>query len=145
GPAAGLGGDVSLIAAALGDVDAAQGQYATASEVFRKALAESGRPEFRFAYALALEKQGDPAGALREIKIAVGLLPASARVHYEYGRLLKEAGDIEGAKQEFERARALDPKYRPNLYALIRVYVALGEKELADRMIGEFRSARERP
>jgi len=143
--AAGLGGDVSLIAAALGDVHAAQGQYATASEVFRKALAESGRPEFRFAYALALEKQGDPAGALREIKIAVGLLPASARVHYEYGRLLKEAGDIEGAKQEFERARALDPKYRPNLYALIRVYVALGEKELADRMIEEFRSSRESP
>jgi tetratricopeptide (TPR) repeat protein len=143
--AAGLGGDVSLIAAALGEVHVAQGQYATASEVFRKALVESGRPEFRVAYALALEKQGDLAGALREIKIAVGLLPASARVHYEYGRMLKETGEIQGAKQEFEHARALDPKYRPNLYALIRVYVALGEKQLAARMVEEYRSSRESP
>jgi len=137
-----VGGDISLIAAALGDVLAAGGDLRGASGVFRKAFAETGNPVFQFAYALSLARQGDEATALGEMRKASHLLPQNARVHYEYGKLLRNIGEVLAARQQFERAHGLDPKYSPNLYALIRVYVALGEQQLATRMVEEFRSLR---
>jgi tetratricopeptide (TPR) repeat protein len=99
------GGDVSLLAAALGEVYASQGNLAGAAQIFRKTFNETGAPEFQVAYALALEKQGNVTEALKEMEKAAALLPNDARTHFEYGKLLSENGRINEAKRDLERRR----------------------------------------
>ncbi len=136
------GGDVAVLSAALGEVYADMGDLSEASELFHKTFEETGRPEFQFAFGLSLQKQGDDVGALRELEKAVELLPESARVHFEYGKLLKRSGKILAAKEEFEHARKLDPKYSPNLYALSRIYMDFGDRKLAAELIQEYQESK---
>ena len=138
------GGDISLVLAALGDTTAARGDLPGAAELFRKAFEKTKLPQFQFAYALAIEKQGDEADALREMRKAVAILPTDVRAHYEYGKLLRRSGQAEAARQEFERVRQLDPKYSPNLYALSRVYADAGKPELASEMAREFLASKDK-
>ncbi len=140
--AIGRGGDVAVLSAALGEVYAELGDLPGASELFRITFVETQRPEFQFAFALSLQRQGDDVGALRELKKAVELLPKNARVHFEYGKLLKRSGQIMAAKEEFEHARQLDPKYSPNLYALSRTYLELGDQKLAAKATREFQTSK---
>jgi tetratricopeptide (TPR) repeat protein len=115
------GGDISLLAAALGEVYASQGNLAGAAQIFRKTFNETGVPEFQVAYAVALEKQGNVTEALKEMEKAAVLLPNDARTHFEYGKLLSENGRMNDARRELERAKALDPKLSENLYVLSRL------------------------
>jgi tetratricopeptide (TPR) repeat protein len=138
------GGDVGLVLAALGDTTAARGDLPGAAELFRKAFEKTKLPQFQFAYALAIEKQGEEADALREMRKAAVILPRDVRAHYEYGKLLRRAGQVEAARQEFERVRQLDPKYSPNLYALSRVYADVGKPELASEMAREFLGSKDK-
>ena len=138
------GGDVSLLSAALGEVYAAQGDLAGAAQIFRKTFDETGAPEFQLAYALALEKQGNDAQALEELKKAVAILPNDARAHFEYGKLLRRDGQIKEARQELERAKALDPNLSSNLYVLSRLYQSLGETDRAAKTLQEFLASTEK-
>jgi tetratricopeptide (TPR) repeat protein len=138
------GGDVSLLAAALGEVYASQGNLAGAAQIFRKTFNETGAPEFQVAYALALEKQGNVTEALKEMEKAAALLPNDARTHFEYGKLLSENGRINEAKRELERAKALDPKLPENLYALSRLYQKLGETDRATNAMKEFLASKQK-
>jgi tetratricopeptide (TPR) repeat protein len=138
------GGDIGLVLAALGDTTAARGDLPGAAELFRQAFEKTKLPEFQLAYALAVEKQGDEAEALREMSRAVAILPASVRAHYEYGKLLRRAGQVAAARREFERVKQLDPKYSPNLYALSRVYADIRKPELASEMAREFLASKDK-
>ncbi len=138
------GGDMSLVLAALGQVSGDLSDLATAVASFRQALAETGRPEFQFALACALDRQGEGQAALREMAKAAEQLPTVARVQYEYGKLLQRAGRVQPARQAFERARQLDPGYAPTLYSLSRLYASLGQPALAAQAADEFLAARQR-
>jgi tetratricopeptide (TPR) repeat protein len=49
--------------------------------------------------------------ALREIRLADTLHPETASVHYEYGKILAELGEPEGAEDKLRRGIALDPGF----------------------------------
>jgi len=142
--AAARGGEMSLVLASLGQVSGDLNDFAAAVRVFREALAETGRPEFQFALASALDQQGESQAALREMQKAAEQLPKVARVQYEYGKLLQRAGRVHPAREAFERARQLDPGYAPNLYSLSRLYASLGQPALAAQAADEFLAARQR-
>jgi tetratricopeptide (TPR) repeat protein len=55
------------------------------------------------------------------------------QVHYNRGMLLLDRNDLQAAREQFERAKALDPKYPP-------AYAGLA---LVDAMGGDFKSAEE--
>lgn len=131
-------GDPSLVAAALGDVMAAQGDLHQAAETFRAAMDETHQPQFQLAYALALAQSGNSVAALSAAQKAVSLLPLSARAHFEYGKLLRKSGDAHTARAEFERCRELDPQFSANLYMLSRLYRELGDVPSADSAVREF-------
>jgi len=138
------GGDVALVSAALGELYAKLDDLSSAAQVFRKALSETGRPEFQYALALALERMGDDAQALVEYQKAVALFPENARARFAYGKLLQRAGQLELAKKELERARTLDPKLSDALYALSRLYTTLGETALASATAEEFLASKQK-
>jgi len=138
------GGDVALVSAALGELYAKLDDLPSAAEVFRKALSETGRPEFQYALALALERMGNDKQALIEFEKAVSLLPENARARFAYGKLLQRTGQLTLAKKELERARALDPKLSDALYALSRLYAVLGQTDLASRTAQEFLASKQK-
>ena len=135
------GDDVPLVAAALGEVYAAQDNLTGAAQLFRQTFGETGAPEFQFAYALALEKQGDDVEALKEMNKAALLLPSNARAHFEYGKLLRKNGQMQEARQELEHARVLDPNWSETLYVLSRLYQNLGESDRAAETLKDFYAA----
>jgi len=60
-----------------------------------------------------------------------GVPPSPAEPWYEEGRRLAEAGDVEAAKVQFERALKLDPDYAPAHNGLGSYYGNLGQYERA--------------
>jgi tetratricopeptide (TPR) repeat protein len=137
-------GDVALVSAALGELYAKLDDLPSAAEVFRKALSETGRPEFQYALALSLERMGSDEQALVEYEKAVSLFPENARARFAYGKLLQRSGQLELAKKELEQARTLDPKLSDALYALSRLYTALGETTLASQTAQEFLASKQK-
>jgi tetratricopeptide (TPR) repeat protein len=138
-------GDTLLVSAALGEVHAAQGDLAGASQLFYKVFKETGSPEFQFAYGLSLARQGEDAKALEQLREAAAGMPRNARCHFEYGKLLRRNGQFQQARREFEMARSLDPDLAGNLYALSKLYQALGEADLAAKMLTEFLAVHQQP
>ncbi|MCI0417716.1 MAG: tetratricopeptide repeat protein [Acidobacteria bacterium] len=137
-------GDVALVSAALGELYGKLDDLPSAAEVFHEALGQTGRPEFQYALALALERMGDDSQALIEFKKAVSLFPRNARARFAYGKLLQRTGQLALAKQELEQARALDPKLSDALYALSRLYSVLGQTDLASRTAQEFLGSKQK-
>lgn len=131
-------GDPSLVAAALGDVMAAEGDVSGAARIFQRVMQQTRQPQFQLAFALALSQMGDNAKALQECALAVQLLPGNARAHFEYGKLLRQSENPHAARREFERARRLDPRLGANLYALSRIYRELGDAPRAEAATREF-------
>ncbi|MCI0420695.1 MAG: tetratricopeptide repeat protein, partial [Acidobacteria bacterium] len=137
-------GDTALVSAALGELYAKLDDLPSAAEVFRKALVHTGRPEFQYALALALERMGNDGQALIEFRKAVSLFPENARARFAYGKLLQRTGQLALAKEELERARRLDPNFSDALYALSRLYAVLGQTDLASRTAQEFLASKQR-
>lgn len=139
------GGDTLLVSAALGEVYAGQGNLPGASELFHRVFQETGSPEFQFAYALALARQGEDAKALEQFRQTASRMPKNARCHFEYGKILRRSGQFQQARREFELARSLDPDLAGNLYALSKLYQTLGERELEARTLKEFLAVHQQP
>jgi tetratricopeptide (TPR) repeat protein len=138
------GGDTLLISAALGDIYASQGDLKGAIELFRETFEKTGAPEFQLAYALALARQGDNAKAIPQFEAAAASMPKNARCHFEYGKILRSTGNNQKARRELELARSIDPDFASNLYALSRLYHALGERDLEANTMRDFLAARQK-
>ena len=100
----------------LADTAATQGADAAVAKFteMRKESLESGQYDFRArsvlnaARRLQDDKQAEAATSL--LKGAVALFPDSADVAATLGMALLQGGDRDGAKAQFDRALALDPK-----------------------------------
>ena len=53
---------------------------------------------------------------------------------YYLGRLLRQAGDAEASRTQFERALALDPAYRPTSIALAELHIETNRLEEAEHL-----------
>lgn len=90
-----------------------------------------GRLQFSYAYRLA----GDVASALREIEIAIALSPSKEGFWIEAGATKWDMGDLEGAREAFQKAYELGPQF-PGLaeYAAAGA-IAVGDLKAADKIL----------
>jgi len=135
-------GEVSLVAAALGDLEVEKGNLADAAALFKKTWEESKLPQFQFAYALALDRMGNSEEAERELREAAEGKRGDAEVHYTLGKMLSRERRFKQAEVELETARQIAPQMAMNLYALAHVYLAQGEAEKASEVMRAFQKAR---
>jgi tetratricopeptide (TPR) repeat protein len=135
-------GEVALVAAALGDLEAEKGDLAGAADLFQRSWQQTKLPQFLLAYALALDRAGDSERALAELREAARYSPRDAQVHYTLGKMLARDGRLREAQAEFERAREIDPGLAVNLYALAHAYLAQGESTKAKEVMTAFQKAK---
>ena len=80
--------------------------------------------EARFNLSLALLQKHDPAGAVRELKVATRIQPDNPLGHIALGQALSELGQNEAASEEFKFALRFDPKSVPALEGLAKALIA---------------------
>ena len=116
-------------------------------------LHESVQRQLREAYAslMADESSADAFGQMGMLFMATRfsddarvcfqnaqrLAPENARWSYYLGHVLKNAGDLSGAAESFERTRALQPADVTTLVWLGRVYLDLGEPVEAEARLAD--------
>jgi len=99
--------------APLADAYRKAGRAREAIELCREGLARF--PTYaaaRLALAKALLEEGDPDGALAEVRVMLTGDPADAQAHRLAGELERRAGRIQEALTHLRRAAALDPSDR---------------------------------
>jgi len=136
-------GDVALVAAALGDLEAEKGDLAGAAKLFQRVWQQTKLPQFQLAYALALDRLGDEPEALAKLCGAARSSPQDAQVHYELGKMLARAGRFREAQAEFETARRFNPTSAVILYALGHAYLAGGDHVKAKEIMAAFQKAKQ--
>jgi Flp pilus assembly protein TadD len=101
---------------------------------FRASLV--ARPETAAVYnnlALALQKQGDLAGAAAAARRAAELRPDSASVHNTLGVVLSAGGDVVGAEKAYRRAIEVSPGFALPHRNLGRVLRVRGDSAAAEK------------
>jgi hypothetical protein len=106
--------------AGLGLAEMRSGKPRDAAAAFARALAlRPGDAQLHYLLATTLWHAGDdPAKVELEMRESLRLEPAraaSARYQYDYARACVGAGMRDAAKRAFEKVKALDPSYRPQL------------------------------
>ncbi|CAN5214597.1 hypothetical protein BH24ACT19_BH24ACT19_21070 [soil metagenome] len=119
-----------------------QGRTEAAVGAFREAIErEPHNSENRVALGdLQRQQLGDPEAAAESYREALKYNPYSAAAISRLGDALLNAGDLEGAKAQYERLRERGKISLKDLYALGRIQVQLEEPEEA---IETFEEARE--
>jgi len=108
-------------------------QLDTALAAADKALALApDLPEATILKAQVLVRMERNAEATRVLQGAVAKNPTETDLLFAYGRMLLDADDLEGAKQQFAKVVKLDPEYTGGLYSL-----ALLELETKQYKAGE--------
>src|SRR5258708_37340189 len=113
----------------LGNVEFAQGNFASATEHLHTALGVKG--DFDTAYSLALaylseHKLAETKLLFDEILNDMGSTP---ELHVLLGRAYRETGYLDEAIREFKKAIELNPHYPRVHYYLALAYLGQGEKE----------------
>jgi serine/threonine-protein kinase len=90
-------------------------------------------PEARLALATVLFQAGEPASAVRELKIALAKGPGLSEAHWLLGRILLESGAPEAGLHHLEVAVAIDPGLSLARRDLLRAYALLGDWAKAKR------------
>jgi len=90
---------------------------------------QPNNPFYLLQYGVLLSLLGDPQSGIKEVLIAVKLVPSYAPMHYHLGRLYNQTGDYEQARKELETAIRLDSGLPEAYYQLGGVYHRLGNEE----------------
>ncbi len=99
----------AAIAAELGNVLNATGDYAKAAEVFRTAVAGSQNAELRASFALALEKTGNAREAIDVYRRLLGDNGNYTLVRARLADLMAGQGDVDGAVKLYQEGLQRDP------------------------------------
>ena len=125
----------------------ARGKAAEAEEINRQILKDNPQDSFaKEVEGSLLLDRGDVAGAMVDLQGAVTADPKNPANHYRLGLAHKAraisdrsvaAGEIEQARQEFERALAIRPDFVLARLDLARIEIAKGDYEGAMKTAGE--------
>ncbi len=118
-------------ASARGAPDEARAAYARAADEARRAGVRDLEFRARLGAGLASLALSEPDPARRSLARALELDPASAQAHDAMGRLHAATRRYLDAKNEFDRAAALDTVSAEPLYHLGLAYVQAGNPKLA--------------
>ena len=91
-------------------------------------------PQVRLALATIKLDQGDPAGAVRELKPALMAAPTLGEAHALLGRILLEADVVESGKKRLEWALAIEPNLTVARHDLARACALLGQWDEVERV-----------
>lgn len=103
----------------------------------RHARAERQRRE-RIDPPVAAAKEDLLEEQIRRHRQALAMRPNHADLHYRFGLLLKQSGDVEGAMKAFRDAIAINPAY---LKATVKLGICLRQSGRADEALDVFRRA----
>ena len=119
---------------AIGRLAAVKGQLDRAMTAADAALAlEPGMQRAQILKAQVLIRQERKAEALEVLKQAVEDSPEHAELHFAYGRLLLDAGDLEGAKEQFRSVVKLAPDNTDALFSLALLELETREFRAAEK------------
>jgi tetratricopeptide (TPR) repeat protein len=82
-----------------------------------------------------LRETGDPAGARRELEVAIQTYPGNWEAHYGMGVIEQETGRLESSLRALLQAQQLTPRHPEVLYSLAVTYFKLGVLDRAQRTI----------
>jgi predicted O-linked N-acetylglucosamine transferase (SPINDLY family) len=122
---------------ALGELKAgaalmAESRFAEAAEHFRRAIALAPQvPESHNNLAAALQRLGDPSGAIPSYQEAIRLAPGVPELHHNLAMALQEVRRFDEAIAACRRAIALRPAYADAYYNLAKALRAQGEVDAA--------------
>ena len=120
----------------LGIVYHAHGRLELALECYRQSLILAPNDvRSRYFLALVQERLGRLDDAVSNLRRVTELDAAYAPAHWRLGLWLLDNGDVEGARREVERARALAPTDRAATLALARVQLQASRPEEAAGLI----------
>ncbi len=93
----------------LGDQHIRMKQYAKARQAYRQALSKGAeKSDQMLDVAFTYYREGEYGKATSEVKKVLEEYPNSSRAHYLYGRLLREQGKRDSAKEAFRLSKAYD-------------------------------------
>jgi tetratricopeptide (TPR) repeat protein len=107
-----------------------------AVENLKEAL--SLKPDYPLAHyllAVAFDQLGQKEKAISELETTKKLVPQDWGITFQLGLLYWRKENFKKAKEEFERAIALNPKYFDAKFMLAVTYDALGQKEKAKEIL----------
>lgn len=92
----------------LGEIDRRANRLADAAASYRKAIrCRPDNAEAHLALGIALQAEGDDAGALGMFRRAAELAPDKSEPHFQLARALARAGKADEGRRELEKARQL--------------------------------------
>jgi tetratricopeptide (TPR) repeat protein len=107
-----------------------RGRVLPALETLEQVLARNGRDaRAHFLTGTAYQQQGMSAKALAKYTRAVELDPDTMEYRLQLGHLLRDLGNLEKAKAEYEAVRRVQPVNVPALSSLAEVCLAQGRPE----------------
>lgn len=111
----------------LGEVCQANAYNDTALACYEQALIRDGsRAEAAYLLALLEQRRGNTDRAL-ELIAYVESLAEFAPAHWRAGRWLLDAGEVDEAEDQFQRALAIDPDSDAAFFGMARVHLMRGE------------------
>ncbi len=109
--ALGKGGRGSDVDYQRGEIYLKQKKYAESKEAFARVLKEKPQHyEAAFNLALVYHKVNDPAGA-DQVLSKIIREDSPADLHYTYGKLLEESGELAGAEKQYRASVQKDARY----------------------------------
>ncbi len=98
----------------LGDAAGAAAEGRTGMEMAKQKTGEQAAL-FATNSGRRLLNAGDIEGAISQFRVAINSSPNYAAAHFELGMALRRQGKSEEAREEFQKAAALDPRLTPPL------------------------------
>ncbi|MGB7190674.1 MAG: tetratricopeptide repeat protein [Acidobacteriaceae bacterium] len=90
-----------------------------------------------YLYGLVLTHLSQTPEAVEAFQRSIALNSKVAESHYELGKLYLGAGNVEGARGQFEDVLAIAPDHANAHYQLSRIYARLGETEKSKEMAAQ--------
>jgi tetratricopeptide (TPR) repeat protein len=119
---------------AVGRLAAVKGELERAMTATDAALAlQPGMQRAQILKAQVLIRQERKAEALEVLGQAVESSPDHAELRFAYGRLLLDAGDLEGAKEQFRSVVSLAPDNSDAMFSLALLELETGELKAAEK------------
>lgn len=90
-----------------------------------------------YLYGLVLTHLSQTGEAVEAFRRSIALNSKVAESHYELGKLYFGAGNLQGARVQFEDVLAIAPDHANARYQLSRIYARLGETEKSKEMVAQ--------
>lgn len=109
------------------------GRFAAAEVAYRSIVeCERGNAEAWNMLGIALQRQGDTAGAIDALQTAMDVAPRAPEIVVNLGNIYKESGEFSKAIRIYRRALGLDSRHAMAHANLAACLIELGELDLAE-------------